>query len=47
MGSQVTGLSAAQKLIDIWLESEYQSGRSAPRAAKIEQLDERFRPTSR
>jgi ribose 5-phosphate isomerase B len=30
-------------LIDIWLESEFQGGRSAPKVAKIEQLDEKYR----
>jgi ribose 5-phosphate isomerase B len=29
--------------VDIWLESEFQSGRSAPKVAKIEMLDDRFR----
>ncbi|MEZ4715717.1 MAG: RpiB/LacA/LacB family sugar-phosphate isomerase [Caldilineaceae bacterium] len=31
MGSQITGPAVAKKLIDIWLESEFQGGRSAPK----------------
>ncbi|BAM00524.1 MULTISPECIES: ribose 5-phosphate isomerase B [Caldilinea] len=42
-GSQITGPAVAEKLIDIWLESEFQGGRSAPKVAKIEQLDEKYR----
>ncbi len=43
LGSQVTGPAVAKKLIDIWLESEFQGGRSAPKVAKIEQLDQKCR----
>ncbi len=43
MGSQIIGASVAKKLIDIWLESEFQGGRSAPKVAKIDQLDEKYR----
>lgn len=42
-GSQITGPAVAEKLIDIWLASEFQGGRSAPKVAKIEQLDEKYR----
>ncbi|MBW7882926.1 MAG: RpiB/LacA/LacB family sugar-phosphate isomerase [Caldilineaceae bacterium] len=42
-GSQITGPSVAEKLIDIWLESEFQGGRSAPKVAKIDGLDEKYR----
>lgn len=42
-GAQITGPAVAEKLIDIWLESEFQGGRSAPKVAKIEQLDEKYR----
>ena len=40
-GSQITGPAVAQKLIDVWLASEYQGGRSAPKVDKINKLDER------
>lgn len=43
MGSQIIGTEVAKKLIDIWLESEFQGGRSTPKVAKINQLDEKYR----
>jgi ribose 5-phosphate isomerase B len=42
-GAQITGPAVAEKLIDIWLESEFQGGRSAPKVAKIDSLDEKYR----
>ena len=42
-GAQITGPAVAKKLIDIWLESEYQGGRSAPKVEKMERLDEKYR----
>ncbi len=42
-GAQITGAVVAEKLIDVWLESEYQGGRSAPKVAKIDGLDEKYR----
>lgn len=42
-GSQITGAVVAEKLIDVWLESEFQGGRSAPKVAKIDSLDEKYR----
>lgn len=42
LGSQITGAAVAVKLIDIWLESEYQGGRSAPKVAKIDELDAKY-----
>jgi len=32
-------------LVDHWLESEFAGGRSAPKVAKIEALDERYHKT--
>lgn len=43
MGSQIIGPAVAKKLIDVWLDSEFQGGRSAPKVAKIDQLDNRLR----
>jgi ribose 5-phosphate isomerase B len=43
MGSQITGSEVAKKLVDIWLISDFQGGRSAPKVEKIDRLDERFR----
>ena len=41
LGSQVIGINAALKNIEIWLESEFGGGRSAPKVALIKALDER------
>ncbi len=43
LGGQIIGPDVAKKLIDIWLESEYQGGRSAPKVDKINQLDAKYR----
>lgn len=43
MGSLVVGTAVAKKLVDIWLASEFQGGRSTPKIAKIKQLDEKYR----
>jgi ribose 5-phosphate isomerase B len=43
MGSQILGSEVAKSLIDIWLESEFQGGRSAPKVNKINLLDEKYR----
>ncbi len=39
LGSQVIGLSTAMKMIDIWLDSEFQGGRSLPKVQMIKDLD--------
>ncbi len=46
-GSQITGPAVAEKLIDVWLASEFQGGRSAPKVAKIDNLDEKYRAHER
>lgn len=43
MGSQTTAPEVARKLIDIWLESEFQGGRSAPKVEKINRIDAKYR----
>ena len=43
MGSQILGSEVAKSLIDVWLESEFQGGRSAPKVNKINLLDEKYR----
>lgn len=40
-GSQVIGLSAAKKMVDIWLDSEFEGGRSLPKVAMIKDMDAR------
>ena len=42
-GAQITGPVVAEKLIDVWLGSEYKGGRSAPKVEKMEKLDEKYR----
>jgi ribose 5-phosphate isomerase B len=41
MGSQVIGPEVAKMLVDTWLNSEFQGGRSAPKVAKIMQIEEK------
>ena len=43
-GSQIIGIEVAKKLLDIWLKSEFQGGRSAPKVNKINELDQKYRP---
>lgn len=45
-GAQITGPLVAEKLIDIWLDSEFQSGRSGPKVKKIDDLEDRYHPQS-
>ncbi len=42
-GSQIMGPSVAERLIDIWIEAEFQGGRSASKVAKMDALDEKYR----
>jgi len=42
MGSQVTGPELAKKLMDVWLDSEFDpGGRSAPKVARIVDYDKK------
>ena len=43
MGSQVTTFEVAKKLVNIWLDNEFQGGRSAPKVAKLKALDVKYR----
>ncbi len=47
MGSEIIGPGMAKKLVDIWLASEFQGGRSAPKVAKIDQIDRRYHQPAR
>ena len=42
LGSQIVGPSLAFQLVDVWLASEFQGGRSAPKVAKIQELERRY-----
>lgn len=43
MGARVIGPELAKVIVQTWLDSEFVGGRSAPKVAKIDALDERFR----
>lgn len=43
LGSQVIGLNTAEMLIDIWLRSEFEGGRSLPKVEMIKAMDENRR----
>lgn len=41
MGARIIGPILAQKLVDMWLDSEYTGGRSAPKVKIIDEFEER------
>ena len=41
-GSQIVGEAVALRLLDIWLAAEFQGGRSAPKVAKIADLERKY-----
>ncbi|MGJ7046145.1 ribose 5-phosphate isomerase B [Thermoanaerobacterium thermosulfurigenes] len=43
MGALVIGVELAKKLVDVWLESEFQGGRSIRKVDKINNVDRKFR----
>jgi len=43
MGARVIGTELAKKIIEVWLESDFAGGRSAPKVDKMNAVDERFR----
>lgn len=45
LGAQITGVSVAKMLVDIWLENEFQAERSGPKVAKIDAVDQDYRRT--
>jgi ribose 5-phosphate isomerase B len=42
MGGRVIGEELAKSLVDIWLASEYQGGRSAPKVQRMIEIDDQF-----
>jgi ribose 5-phosphate isomerase B len=42
MGAQVIGSELAKSLVDIWLESEFQGGRSQPKVDKIRKIEAKY-----
>ncbi len=43
MGSQVIGPILAKELIDVWLVSEFQGGRSKPKVDLIDEIDNKYK----
>lgn len=43
MGARVIGPELAKAIIDAWLEADFAGGRSAPKVAKMNAVDERYR----
>jgi ribose 5-phosphate isomerase B len=44
MGAEIVGPSLARSLVDHWLASEFQGGRSAPKVEKMKAIDRRYHP---
>jgi ribose 5-phosphate isomerase B len=42
MGGRVVGEELAKSLVDIWLASDYQGGRSAPKVERMKEIDDQF-----
>lgn len=42
MGARVIGPENAKTVLDAWMESEFQGGRSAPKVEKMEEIDRRY-----
>jgi ribose 5-phosphate isomerase B len=43
MGAQIVAPTLAHVLIDNWLASEYEGGRSAPKVEKLKAIDHKYR----
>lgn len=43
LGAQIVGPELAKLLVSTWLNSEFQGGRSLPKVAKIDAIDEKYR----
>lgn len=43
MGARVIAPQAAEKVLDHWLDSEFEGGGSAPKVEKMKAIDDRFR----
>jgi ribose 5-phosphate isomerase B len=42
-GQLITGPAVARMLVDIWLANDFQGGRSAPKVAKMDAVDAKYR----
>ncbi len=43
MGARVIGIELAKKIIDAWLQSEFEGGRSLPKVERILNIDNEYR----
>lgn len=43
MGARVIGPELAKSIIEVWLNSEFAGGRSAPKVAKMNAVDDKYR----
>jgi ribose 5-phosphate isomerase B len=44
MGARVIAPEAAEKVLEHWLSAEFEPGPSSPKVAKLQALDDRYRP---
>ena len=42
LGGRVVGEELAKSLVDIWLASDYEGGRSAPKVERMKEIDDHF-----
>lgn len=47
LGARVIGTELAKKIIEVWLQSDFAGGRSAPKVEKMNAVDQRFRHNPR
>lgn len=47
MGARVVGTELAKTIVQAWLQSEFQGGRSVPKVTKIEELDRHYHRTDK
>jgi ribose 5-phosphate isomerase B len=45
LGSRVVGEELAKSLVDTWLASDYQGGKSAPKVERMKEIDQQFHKT--
>jgi len=45
LGGRVIGEELAKSLVDIWLASDYQGGKSAPKVERMKAIDQQFHKT--
>ena len=43
LGARIVGEELAKSLVDTWLASDYQGGRSAPKVERMKEIDNQFK----